>query len=118
MQSKSRPSSHHSLAAELPPGRRRGKDAERRLAEAYRALFDAKATKPQAEMVLTDLARVSGFFNTLGAPFSHDERAHFDGQRAVYGHIYRFLRMTEGEMRALQEAARVEALVDANEGSI
>lgn len=118
MNSRSRPSSHHSLAAELPPGRRRGKDAERRLAEAYRALFAGKATKLQAELALADLARESGFFTTMGAPFSHDERAHRDGQRAVFGHIYRFLRMTEGEMRALQEAARVEALTDANEGSI
>lgn len=118
MQSKSRPSSHHSLAAELPAGRRRGKDAERRLADAYRALFAARASKRQAEMVLADLARESGFFTTMGAPFSHDERAHRDGQRAVFGHIYRFLRMTSGELTALQEAARVEALIDANEGSI
>lgn len=71
----------------------------------------------QAEIVLADLANASGFFKVLAAPVSADERAFHEGQRALFGRIYRDLRMSEAELLGLQEAARVEALTDAEEGS-
>ena len=41
-----------------------------------------------------------------------------NGKRAVFGRLFRFLRLSEDEVRALEEAARQEALTDACEGEI
>jgi hypothetical protein len=100
------------------PGFRRSGHAIAKLSNAYEALFTGHGSKEDAEIVLADIANWTGFYRVNGPGLSAEDRAFFDGQRAVYGRIFRFLRMTEDERRQLEEAARAEALVDAEEGQI
>ena len=44
------------------------------------------------------------------------ELAEANGKRAAFGRLFRFLRLSEGELRGLEEAARQGALADASEG--
>ena len=69
-------------------------------------------------MVLADLANHSGFYQVMppGTPMADLMEA--NGKRAVFGRLFRFLRLSEDEVRALEEAARQEALADAREGEI
>lgn len=107
-----------SISDGLPKGRRRGAQATDKMAGAYRAVFSANGTKQDVEIVLSDLATFSGFYQ-VGAPDTADgARAWYDGQRSVFGHILRFLRMSETELHELEEAARMEAIVNLNEGMI
>ena len=107
-----------SLASLMPLGRRRGAQATQTLTQAYRNLFDAKATRREAQMVLADLASHSGFYQMAAPGASTGELAEANGKRTVYGRLFRFLRLSDDEVRALEEAARQEALADAREGEI
>jgi hypothetical protein len=107
----------NSLSAKLPLGSRRGARAAEELSTAYKALFTGHGGKPEAEMVLADLANYTGFYRVSGPESSSDERAFSDGMRAAYGRIFRFLRMSEDEVRHLEEAARLEAVTSATEGN-
>ena len=69
-------------------------------------------------MVLADLAAHSGFYQVAAPGASAGELAEANGRRAVYGRVFRFLRLSGDEVRALEEAARQEALADAREGEI
>lgn len=98
------------------PRFRRGAGARIDLAMAYQRLFAGRGSKEDAEIVLADLGAWSGFYQVYGPGVSADDRAHRDGMRAVYGRIFRFLRMTDDEVRALETAARAEAVVTSQEG--
>lgn len=99
----------HGLARLLPL-RRRGPTAEQRLLQAYENVFASSGV--DAQLVLADLANDSGFFRVSGPGLSHDERAFAEGKRAHFARIYGFLRLTDEQRRALQEAAREEARAD------
>ncbi len=88
------------------------------LTRAYRNLFDGRATKQEAQMVLADLANHSGFYQVLPPGAGVSELAEANGKRATFGRLFRFLRLSEEEVRGLEEAARQEALADAMEGEI
>lgn len=107
-----------SLVSGLPTGRKRGSRAALRLTRAYRNLFEGRATAQEAQMVLADLASHSGFYQVLPSGAGLEELAEANGKRAVFGRLFRFLRLTEEEVRELEEAARQEALADACEGEI
>jgi hypothetical protein len=91
----------------------RGLRATSALAASYRELFNGHGSEKDAQIVLTDLANFSGFYRVMGPGLSAEDRAFADGQRAVFGRLFRFLRMSEDEIRQLEEAARAEALADA-----
>lgn len=84
--------------------------AEHDLASCYRALFAGHAGEREAQVVLTDLANVTSFYRVNAIDVPSEMRAYTDGQRSVYAHIFRYLRMTEEETRHLEEAARQEAI--------
>lgn len=69
-------------------------------------------------MVLADLASHSGFYQVLPPGAAASELAEANGKRAVFGRLFRFLRLSEEEVRGLEEAARQEALADVSEGEI
>lgn len=107
-----------SLASQMPMGTRRCSRARLTLTQAYRNLFDGRAAKREAQMVLADLANHSGFYQVLPPGAGPSELAEANGKRAVFGRLFRFLRLSEEEVRALEEAARQEALADAREGEL
>lgn len=109
----------HRLSRLLPAGWRRGARARHQLTEAYtRVFFSGGASKQDAQLVLVDLANFSGFYRVNGPGIDPNDRAFADGMRAVYGRLQRHLRLTDDEVRQLEEAARHEAIVDAQEGSL
>ncbi len=69
-------------------------------------------------MVLSDLSNLSGFYQVLPQGAGASELAEANGKRAAFGRLFRFLPLSEDEVRGLEEAARQEALADAREGEI
>ncbi len=98
----------------------RGAQARQALAEAYLDVFVPRrtASEAQKQMVLADLANASGFYRVSGPEMSGETRAFMDGMRAVYGRVFRFLHLSEQEVRELEEAARQEAIADSEQGEI
>ena len=88
------------------------------LTQAYRNLFDGRATKQEAQMVLADLANHSGFYQVLPPGAGASELAEANGKRAAFGRLFRFLRLSTEELAELEQAARQEALADAREGEL
>lgn len=102
----------------FPRGYRRSATAQDDLSKAYQRLFTGHGSEQDAQIVLADLANWTGFYRVSGPGLSPDDRAYSDGLRAAFGRLFRFLRMSDDERRQLEEAARAEALVDAEEGPI
>lgn len=99
-------------------GRHRGADAQNMLSKAYRNVFIGNATREEAQTVLVDLANHSGFYKVLPPGATKGDLSEANGKRAVFGRVFRFLNMSDEEIRGLEEAARLEALTDATEGEI
>lgn len=110
-------SARHSLSRAYPKGERRSAKAQQTLATAYQKLFTGHGGEQDAQLVLVDLANFTGFYRVNGPGFSGDDRAHSDGMRLAYGRIFQFLRMSDEERRQLEEAARLEAVTDADEAA-
>ena len=98
----------------FPAGFRRRVQARFALAQAYRRLFSGRGSKADGEVVLADLANHTGFYRVTEPGAGALDFA--EGKRAVYGRVFRFLRMSDAEVASLEEAARAEALTDAREG--
>jgi hypothetical protein len=105
------------LSRYFPRGFRRSSTAHLELAGAYQRVFTGHGTERDAQFVLTDLANYTGFYRVSGPGLSAEDRAFADGQRAAFGRLFRFLRMSADETRLLEEAARAEALADSEEGN-
>lgn len=75
------------------------------LAELLKSLFRSKSRI---------LANHTGFYRVTEPGAGALDFA--EGKRAVYGRVFRFLRMSDAEVASLEEAARAEALTDAREG--
>lgn len=110
--------SRANLGSKFQAGRKRGPSAAKRLEEAYNAVFTGHGSKEDAEIVLSDLANFTGFYRVNGIGVSGEDRAFADGMRLAYGRIFRFLNLTDAERRALEFAAREEALADTEEGDL
>ena len=96
--------------------RPRGDEANLRLAQAYREVFGRE--HESVEMVLADFANFCGFYKVppIGAP---PETLLVDqGLRAAFGRLFSFLSLPEDRLKALEEAARREAMADDEEGTI
>lgn len=108
----------NSLASLFTKGRRRKYEASVRLTQAYQQVFAGKPSQQDQELVLADLANVSGFYRTSPHGFSSEQLWQMDGARRVYGRIFDHLRLDEADLHALETAARREAAVDEdpNEG--
>ena len=106
------------LSSLFATGGRRRFRARLSLAQAYRRLFSGHGSKADAETVLADLANHTGFYRVTEPGGGKGSLDFAEGKRAVYGRVFRFLRMSADEAAALEEAARTEALADAQEGEI
>jgi hypothetical protein len=95
--------------------RPRGSKAQLRLTQAYLDVFTRE--DESTEMVLADLANFCGFYKVppIGAP---PETLLVDqGLRAAFGRLLSFLSLPEARLKALEEAARQEAMADDEEGT-
>lgn len=100
-------------------GWRRGDDTGKlKLAEAYRAFKDGRASKEHAQIIVADLAEASGFFKVNPPGLTADERSYQEGARSVFARMQAGLMLTGDEFIALQETARLEALATQGEGQI
>ena len=102
------------LSAYFPRFFRRGAQAGLRLSLAYKNTF----ATADGKIVLADIANRTGFFRVNGPDIPSDQRAFADGMRAVYGSILPFLNLSDIDLAELAEAARQEAIADAQEESL
>lgn len=84
-------------------------EAEVRLALAYQRTFMGSPTNEDQELVLVDLADFSGFYRVTPLDGGRDQIVFNEGLRALYGRIFRYLRMSDQERQALEAAARETA---------
>lgn len=91
--------------------RRNQAQAQIRLADAYKAVFQGPtATREDREIVLSDLAAYTKFFMFHPSAVSDAELRFVEGMRSVFGHINGQLTMTPQNLEALQRAARADAV--------
>ena len=103
-----------SLASQQGEGRRGGAVSAQRLTAAYRDVF--LRADESTEIVLADLANHCGFYKVppIGSP---PETLLVDqGMRSAFGRIFSFLSLPEEMLKALEEAARREAVADEEQG--
>lgn len=83
--------------------------AEQKLVAAYQDVF-GKQTEA-VEMVLADLASHTGFYRVEppGSDMSAYQAGYVNGSRAAFGRIFSFMSLSDEQLRALEEAARIEA---------
>lgn len=87
-----------------------------RLIKAYRDVF--MRPDESTEIVLSDLANFTGFYKVppIGSP---PETLLVDqGMRSAFGRIFSFLSLPEEKLKAIEEAARREAVADEEQGII
>ena len=92
--------------------RARTVQGETRLMEAYRNVFSGKGTTDDAEAVLVDLLKVSGYHMTLPASASDAEVRELNGSRKVGGHIAYMMNFDMEVMRELQKRISSELHFD------
>lgn len=103
-----------SLYALYPRGRRRGMQAEVRLKGAYQNVFFGSPTREDQAIVLADLLNKSGFQRVTDARGTTDQELwQAEGARRLYAEtVFANVNLPEAEMRALENAARMEAAID------
>ena len=97
---------------QLFPKSPRGIQAEVRLQSAYQAFAAGSANKQDAELILVDLALVSGYFEVQEPGVSNEALQNMAGARRVYGRIVRMVSMPEKELAALITAAANELNIE------
>ncbi len=84
--------------------------ATQRLVRAYRATFGGIGTREDSELVISDLAEFTGYYQVTDSMMPDNQVRYAEGRRSVMGHVLNNLRLTEGELVALEESAREEAI--------
>lgn len=92
--------------------RARGVEAQLTLRVAYKAVFTGAASREQAELVLVDLAKSSGYYNTTPVDAPDHVLRQYEGQREMFGRIMRFMEPPLSEMIALHRAVAEEQRTD------
>lgn len=90
----------------------RGPEAQLTLRNAYIAFRAGHATRQQAELIITDLAKASGYYNTTPASEPDHVLRFYEGQRDLFGRMLRFMNPTMRELEALQKAVAEEMQTD------
>lgn len=96
--------------------RSRSSAAELRIAEAYAAVFSGRGSTEDAELVLVDLAKFTGYYNTTSPEVPGDALRYYEGQRAVMGRILALKAPPDIELEALRKAVREEQIADNHTG--
>lgn len=107
-----------SIARLFQRGKRRGAQANLKLVDAYKAVFSARATLEEAEIVLADIANTSGLYVAEAAGADALALAQANGRREVALRILSMLRLSREQRDALFDAAQAEQLADETEGLI
>lgn len=81
--------------------------ADERLINAYRNVFGR--LDEDVELVLTDLASFTGFYQVEAGGIDGNDLNHQAGRRAVFGRIFSFLNLTSEQLQAMEQASRDEA---------
>lgn len=84
-------------------------ETELRRIQAYNSVFLGNSTEEDRQIVLVDLADYSGFYRVT--PPGAGDVVFNEGMRAVYGRIFRHLRMSSEEIASLEIAARETAAI-------
>lgn len=77
---------------------------DKRLVEAYRAVFDGRGTRLDADLVLVDLLQFSRYYTTADINLPADVVKALDQRRAVGERIMEALARTEFDVRGLHSA--------------
>lgn len=101
-----------SLASIFTRDKARTKEAQIRLASAYRAVFTGSPGKEDQEIVLADLANACSWRKVCGPSVTNEELRYVEGTRAAFSRVFAFLSLTPSDISALEEAARREAAMD------
>lgn len=94
----------------------RGNKAMLRLRQAYRNLRSANVTSEDVDLILVDLAKASGYYNTTPPGVDALTLAYCEGQRSIFGRIQRFMNPPYGEVEELQRAVGAEMARDVETG--
>lgn len=81
-------------------------EAELRLTLAFQRVFRGSPSSEDQELVLLHLADSSGFYRATAPELGRDVLLFNEGARALYGRIFRYLRMSGDEINELETAAR------------
>lgn len=103
---------------DVPAKGPRGVLAQHRLRTAYINVFTGRASREDADIVLVDLARVSGYYNTTSPQTPADELKFYEGQRSVFGRIYSMINPSSRFMAELAKGVAAEMAIDATQGEI
>lgn len=101
-----------SLSRALPWHRSRNREGQLRLTQAYRNVFSGNPSRDDQQIVLADLANVSGFQRVFPSEVSTEVLRYSEGKRALYAHIFSFLSLSPSDVSDLEQAARREAAID------
>lgn len=94
----------------------RGNKAMLRLRLAYQNFRKARPSTEDVELILVDLAKASGYYNTTPAGTDALTQAYCEGQRSVFARMQRFINPPYSEMEDLQRAVSEEMYRDAATG--
>lgn len=88
--------------------------AQMRLTEAYKRLFQGSPSREDQEIVLADLKAKTGFVQVTPPSASNEELRYNEGRRSAFGEIFSHLSLNPSDLEALENAARREAALQAN----
>jgi hypothetical protein len=86
--------------------------AQLRLISAYKEVFQGNPSGEDQEMVLADLANAASWRKVCPPTVSNDELRYIEGARSLFSRVFAFISLNDGDVRALEEAARYEAAAD------
>lgn len=81
--------------SDLLPMELQGDDTAKavRVKEAYKAFVDGRASRDDADLIMLDLAKVSGYYHVTPPGTSSDDVQRAEGARSVYARIVYMLNM-------------------------
>lgn len=79
---------------------------------AYQRVFRGMPSSEDQEIVLADLANASSWRKVCPSSVSNDELRYVEGARSLFSRVFAFLSLNDADVRALEEAARHEAVAD------
>lgn len=83
-------------------------DPDRRLQQAWQAIFGASPSSEDVEIAMSDLARYSGYYAVTDARETPEARAFSEGMRATYARIVFLLDMPEREVSEYRKSVLEE----------
>jgi hypothetical protein len=101
-----------SLAHLFPRKREQAMQRERRLMQAYQNVFRGNPSRECQELVLADLAHLSGFAMVSGPSTPDNELWFNEGKRFLFSRVRAYLNLTPEDADALDLAARREAALN------